>query len=100
MQAQNSTTTVRYIRSSRDLNRFYTVALNPRGYWECECAASKFYRARPCKHVDQVTRGCGLTATAKLKVPTPGPSPARGEGVYSPFRSQDDGVTRGGRVRS
>ena len=60
-----SSPTVYYVRSSRDAAKFYTVAENPRGYLECDCPAATFYRSRPCKHVEQVRRGCGLVARPK-----------------------------------
>ncbi len=64
--------TARYVRSSRDPSRFYLVALNPRGYWECECPAATFYRSRPCKHVAAVVKsGVGLVAQPKHR-----PAPA------------------------
>jgi len=61
MQAQ----TITYIRSSRDPSKFYLVAENSRGFFECDCPAATFYRSRPCKHIEQVRRGCGLTAAPK-----------------------------------
>lgn len=64
MQSQH--TSVRYVRSSRDPHQFYTVALNPRGYWECECPAASFRRSQPCKHVKAVAKdGAGLVAHLK-----------------------------------
>ena len=65
MQAHDTTATVYYVRSSRDPSKFYTVAENPRGFLECDCPAATFYRARPCKHAEQVRRGCGLRARPK-----------------------------------
>jgi len=97
VQTQNSTATaVRYVRSDRNPTQFYLVALNPRGFWECECPAARFRRGVPCKHTRAVAKdGAGLVATRKD--PTPGPSPARGEGASSPFTTPDDSVARGGR---
>jgi hypothetical protein len=66
MQAQ----TITYVRSSRDATKFYTVAENARGFLECDCPAATFYRSRPCKHIEQVGRGCGLAATP-VAAPTP-----------------------------
>jgi len=100
VQPQNSTaTTVRYVRSDRNPTQFYLVALNPRGYWECECPSSRFRRGVPCKHTRAVAKdGAGLVGTPKRKVPSPGPSPAtRERGASSPFAMPDDGVARGGR---
>jgi len=60
------TRSIRYVRSSRDPNQFYTVALNARGYWECECPAAQFNRDTPCKHCKAVAKdGAGLVATPK-----------------------------------
>ncbi len=64
------TQTITYVRSSRDPNQFYTVAENSRGFFECDCPAATFYRSRPCKHVAQVLRGCGLTARPKSATAT------------------------------
>lgn len=66
MQTQTTTATTYFIRSSRDPNRFYTVALNPRGFYECSCPAASFNRRTPCKHVKAVAKqGAGLVATPK-----------------------------------
>jgi hypothetical protein len=68
MQSQNTTVTspVRYVRSSRNPNEFYTVALSPRGYWECSCPAATFRRNVPCKHAKAVAKdGAGLVARLK-----------------------------------
>ncbi len=68
MQSQNTTVTspVRYVRSSRNPNEFYTVALSPRGYWECSCPAAMFRRNVPCKHAKAVAKdGAGLVARLK-----------------------------------
>ena len=58
---------VYYVRSSRDPDRFYTVAENPRGFLECDCPAASFYRSKPCKHAEQVRRGAGLRALPKAR---------------------------------
>jgi len=66
MQTNPTTTSLRYVRSSRNANVFYTVALNTRGFWECECPAAQFNRGTPCKHCRAVAKdGAGLTATPK-----------------------------------
>jgi hypothetical protein len=41
------------------------VAADPRGFLACECKAAQFCRTKPCKHVEQVRRGCGLVAQPK-----------------------------------
>lgn len=65
---QTHPTTARYVRSDRDPSKFYLVALNPRGFWECECPAAAFYRSRPCKHVAAVAKsGAGLVAQPKRR---------------------------------
>ncbi len=56
----------RYVRSDRDPSRFYVVALNPRGFWECECPAATFYLSKRCKYVAAVAKdGAGLAAQPK-----------------------------------
>ncbi len=68
MQSQNTTASspVRYVRSSRNPNEFYTVALSPRGFWECSCPAATFRRNVPCKHAKAVAKdGAGLVARLK-----------------------------------
>ncbi len=66
------TQTITYVRSSRNANVFYTVALNARGFWECECPAAQFNRSKPCKHCRAVAKeGAGLVATPK-RLPAPG----------------------------
>src|SRR5215207_9953627 len=91
MNPQAMTQDIRYVRSDRDPSRFYLVALNRRGFWECECPAARFNRAQPCKHTRRVAKeGAGLVAqptrcdqpknwTAVRPVPAaprPQPSPA------------------------
>ncbi len=63
---QSTTASIRYVRSSRDPNQFYTVALNTRGYWECDCPSAQYRRNVPCRHVKAVAKnGAGLVATPK-----------------------------------
>ncbi len=63
---QSTTASLRYVRSSRDTNVFYTVALNTRGFWECDCPSAQFRRSLPCKHAALVAKcGGGLVATPK-----------------------------------
>jgi hypothetical protein len=71
MISQVKTQDIRYVRSDRDPSRFYMVALNSRGFWECECPAARFNRAQPCKHTRRVAKeGAGLVATPK-QAPAP-----------------------------
>ena len=64
MQTHNTTATIRYVRSFTNPNQFYTVALNPRGFWECDCKAAQFNRRTPCKHCRAVAKeDAGLVAT-------------------------------------
>lgn len=61
-------TQVYYVRSSKNPAVFYTVAVSPRGFLECDCPAATYRRDRPCKHCAQVVRGCGLVARPKATV--------------------------------
>ncbi len=66
MQTYSTTTSITYVRSSRDASRFYSVAENSRGYLECDCPAATFNRSKPCKHCRVVAKdGGGLVATPK-----------------------------------
>lgn len=87
MEASNPQTdsSTRYVRSHTDPNRYYLVALNPRGFWECECKAAQFNRREPCKHVKALVKeGAGQVAMPKrpaaaaapaAAAPTPAPRP-------------------------
>ena len=69
MQTQSTTAaSTRYVRSFTNPNRFYIVALNPRGFYECGCPAAQFNRRTPCKHVKAVaTSDAGLVAKPKAQ---------------------------------
>jgi hypothetical protein len=68
LQAQDTTTSARYVRSFTNPNRFYVVALNPRGFYECDCPAAQFNHRTPCKHVKAVAKtDAGLIARPKAQ---------------------------------
>ncbi len=62
---------VYYVRSSSDPSLFHLVAVNLRGYLECDCRASQFRRDRPCKHCKVVAGGEVKPAQPKRRTSDP-----------------------------
>jgi hypothetical protein len=90
--SNDTTTNARYVRSFTNPNQFYVVALNPRGFWECDCPAAQFNRRTPCKHVKAVAKdGAGIVP--KPKAPAT-PRARSGDVVMTGLNLADEGMLR------